>query len=425
MLRSEGGEDPRIDTREKSEIAIDPRAKLSGKLTTEGGADPCTDSRDKAESGADLFADNCWKSDMETRLDSCPDSGGELLGVGGPCTEPKGEPDTEGEVNPSSDTGGVLLGGGGAGADILIKAGFTGEMDPCTDPLKVLVGLGVSPIDIRVEPGAECKVVCRGNRGDLEGWTDPCTDTRGELGPGLEAEAASSVVVGWRADIRTLSFRPRVPKPQMSTLRPVSVLKPKPGMSWEGALKPRVYLASAAVDVFDRRLECWWEVNHSELVFQEEDEATPAMLAASGIWAGRFPTPGERCNSRSFPPRRPLLKGAAELGALIDPERGAGEEERGWGRCSTLFRPSLRGARLSRTSWPGSALLEPSPGSQARYGAEKLGAGEAWLRLPRLNAPRVGALLPLVPGRRHPSRGCGLKRVWAWPRGDSTRCFYS
>lgn len=103
----------------------------------------------------------------------------------------------------------------------MIKEGFTGEMDPCTDPLKVLVGLGVSPIDIRVEPGAECKVACRGNRGDLEGGTDSCTDTRGLLGPGLGAKAASSVVVGQRADIWTLSFRPRVPKPQMPTLRPV------------------------------------------------------------------------------------------------------------------------------------------------------------------------------------------------------------
>ena len=174
------------------------------------------------------------------------------------------------------------MGGGGAGADILIKAGFTGEMDPCTNPLRVLVGLGVSPIDIRVEPSAECKVFCRGNWGDPEGGTDPCTDTRGLLGPRLEVEAASSVVVGRRADILTLSFRPRAPKPRMPTLRPVSVLKPKPGMSWEGALQPRVYLASAAVDVFDRQLECWWEVNHSELLFQdEEDEATPAMLAAS------------------------------------------------------------------------------------------------------------------------------------------------
>ena len=227
MLRSEGGGDPRIDTREESEIAIDPRSKLSGKLTTKGGADPCTDSRDKAESGADLFAANCWKSGMETRLDSCPESGGDFLGAGGPCTEPKVEPDTEGEVDPSSDTGGVVLCGGGAGANILIKAGFTGEMDPCTDPLRVLVGLGVSPIDIRVEPSAECKGFCRGNWGDSEGGTDPCTDTRGLLGPRLEVETASSVVVGRRADILTLSFRPRAPKPRMPTLSPVSVLKAK------------------------------------------------------------------------------------------------------------------------------------------------------------------------------------------------------
>ena len=92
------------------------------------------------------------------------------------------------------------------------------------------------------------------------------------------------------------------------------------------------------MDLFDRQLECWWKINHSELVFQDEEvEATPATLAASSIWAGRFPTPGERCNSCLFLPRRPLLKGAAELGELVDPERGAEERERGWGRCSTLL----------------------------------------------------------------------------------------
>lgn len=123
------------------------------------------------------------------------------------------------------------------------------------------------------------------------------------------------------------------------------------------------------MDLFDKQLECWWKINHSELVFQDEEvEATPATLAASSIWAGRFPTPGERCNSCLFLPRRPLLKGAAELGELVDPERGAEERERGWGRCSTLLRSSLRGARLPRPSWPRSALLEPIAGARPAIG---------------------------------------------------------